>query len=72
MKKTLSIIAICAGLALSSCTGTNQQGAGTDSPQNANDTMSADTTIMSTDTTSTGTDHSASGGTNITPADSTR
>lgn len=70
MKYILMIAALCTGLFLASCSGTNQQGAGTDSPEKANDTTyNADTVIRSTDTGSTGVDNSGSGG--VDAADST-
>ncbi|RYE20969.1 MAG: hypothetical protein EOP51_16665 [Sphingobacteriales bacterium] len=70
MKKIFLIAGVCAGMAIASCTGTHQQGAGTDSPEKANDTtFNTDTVIKSTDTTSTGVDNSGSGG--VHAADST-
>ncbi|RYD86429.1 MAG: hypothetical protein EOP54_30390 [Sphingobacteriales bacterium] len=67
MKKTIITVSAFAIMALAACSGTNQQGAGTDSPDNANDTTyNTDTVIKTTDTTATGLDNSGSGGTELT------
>ncbi|MBE9583904.1 hypothetical protein IM792_05545 [Mucilaginibacter sp. JRF] len=66
MKKLFLIPIVVAALAFTACSGTNQQGAGTDSPQNANDTtLNTDTVIKHTDSSSTGVDNSGSGGTAV-------
>ena len=67
MKKIFAATGICAIMALAACSGTNQQGAAGDSPENANDTTyNTDTVIQGFDTTSTGVPNSGSGGVELT------